>query len=184
MTPTHARLFFALWPDPHTRTALADWQRAVHPLCGGRVMHRDDLHLTLAFLGDMPLELLASIKAAGQRVRGVPFSLRVDELRYWKHNKIVWAGLSEVPMALTALVDDLRAQLTAAGIRFDAKAFVPHITLLRNARPIEALPPPSAIDWQVEAFALIRSVGGSGPRYRVEASWPLRGDSSQEGLKA
>lgn len=173
MTATHARLFFALWPDAQTRAALVRWQRAVEPLCGGRVMHPDDVHLTLAFLGDTPIGLLDPIKDLGSAVRGASFALRVDRLHYWKHNRIVWAGLEETPAALTALVDDLRARLIAADIRFDAKAFVPHITLFRNAQPVEVWPELPAIDWQVDGFALIRATGGKGPRYRVEARWPL-----------
>jgi len=175
VTAAHARLFFALWPDTATRTALAAWQRSVAPLCGGRGMHPEDVHLTLAFLGDTPLELLDAVKHVAAGVHGEPFALRVDALNYWKHNRIVWAGVHEVPAALSALVEDLRGRLRAAGIRFDAKAFVPHITLFRNARPAESWPALPHIDWQVKAFALVRAAGGTGPRYRVEARWPLDG---------
>lgn len=173
MTATHARLFFALWPDAQARAALVQWQRAVQPLCGGRAMHPDDVHLTLAFLGDTPIELLTPIKSVASAVSGEPFALRVNQLRYWKHNRIVWAGLEDEPGALTALVDDLRAKLRAAGIRFDVKAFVPHITLFRNARAMGPWPVLPAIDWHVDGFALIRATGHKRPRYGVEARWSL-----------
>lgn len=173
MAAPHARLFFALWPDRATRRSLAQWQQVLQPTCGGRSMHIDDVHLTLAFLGDMPLELLDSITRAVADVNGSPFNLRVDQVQYWRHNKIVWAGAEEIPPALESMAGDLRDRLTQASIPFDPKPFVPHITLFRNARPTLPLPALPAIEWAVDAFVLVRSTGGAGPRYRVEASWPL-----------
>lgn len=173
MAMSRARLFFALWPDRATRRSLAQWQQALQPICGGRAMHIDDVHLTLAFLGDTPLELLDPVKCVGADVNGSPFTLRIDQAQYWRHNKIVWAGAAEIPTALEPVVDDLRERLTQASIPFDPKPFVPHITLFRNARPTLPLPALPAIEWTVDAFVLVRSTGGAGPRYRVEASWPL-----------
>ena len=41
------RLFFALWPDDPTRSALAQLQTPIR----GRITPYEHLHLTLAFLG-------------------------------------------------------------------------------------------------------------------------------------
>lgn len=173
MVAPHARLFFALWPDAVTRRSLVQWQKALHPVCGGRAMHIEDVHLTLAFLGDTPLELLDALKHVAGDVSGRPFDLCIDQAQYWCHNKILWAGAGETPGALAWLAKNLRGRLAEASIRFDAKAFVPHITLFRNARPTLPLPVLPPIEWKVNAFVLVRSIGGVGPRYRVEESWPL-----------
>lgn len=174
MSAPHARLFFALWPDAATRTALARWQHALLPPCGGRAMHVDDVHLTLAFLGDTPLDRLPAIVACADGMRAGPFELLLDQAHYWRHNRIVWVGPEVPPPPLDALAQQLRDRLMAAAVSFDSKPFVPHITLLRKAACSAPLPVLSPIVWQVESFALVRSTCAiAGPRYCVEHSWPL-----------
>lgn len=169
MDEAKQRLFFALWPDAEVRDTLSQWQRMAYALSGGRKMHIDDVHLTLAFLGDTPVSKLPAVREAMNSVEGESFELSVDALRYWRHNKIVWAGASATPPALQKLVGDLRAALKTRAVNFDEKAFVPHITLLRNAKAPDQDILPVPISWTVGRFALVRSAGGEGPRYRVEA---------------
>jgi 2'-5' RNA ligase len=64
--------------------------------------------------------------------------------------------------------------LRAGGFAFDARAYVPHITLLRNAVRAPRAPQLSPVTWRARAFALVESVrdeGGS--RYQVLESWAL-----------
>lgn len=140
--------------------------------CGGRRMQIADLHMTLAFIGDVAIDQLQNIKRAAQQVQPHAFRLRIDRPGYWPHNKIGWAGISNTPASLQALVDDLRKALTLAGQRFDTQAFVPHITLIRNAlRDFDIVDVPP-IDWPVDDFVLLRSIGAAGPsRYAIEARW-------------
>lgn len=156
------RLFFALWPDAATRERLAGWARTIHSASGGRAMRPESVHLTLAFLGGTPAAALPSIIAAAGRIAPRAFTLRIDEAGYWRHNQIAWGGAREPPPALEALVADLRAALVGAKIAFDAKAFVPHITLVRKARPGFRLPRLEPIEWPVRDFVLVRSLTGSG----------------------
>ncbi len=135
-------------------------------------MRPENVHLTLAFLGSTPAAALPAVIAAADRVPPRAFTLRVDEPGYWRHNQIAWAGVREVPLELAALVGDLRAALVAAGIAFDPKPFVAHLTLVRKARPGFNLPSLAPIDWPVRAFVLIRSVTGTeGSTYEVAQRW-------------
>ena len=59
--PDSLRLFFALWPDETTQGALYRTGKWMHKHWGGRLMRRDTLHLTLAFLGSMPAEQLDTV---------------------------------------------------------------------------------------------------------------------------
>ena len=166
------RLFFALWPDEATRERLAGWTRAIHRAGGGRAMRPENVHLTLAFLGGTDATLLPAITAAAGRATTSPFTLRIDEPGYWRHNRIAWAGVREPPPALDALVADLRAALVEAGIAFDPKPFAAHITLVRNARPGFELPDLEPIDWSVRGFVLVRTVTGrEGSAYEVIRRW-------------
>lgn len=166
------RLFFALWPDAATRAALASWSRTIQPLSGGRATRAETLHLTLAFLGATDAARLPALEAAAARIRTRPFVLALDEAGLWSANRIVWAGASSIGPALGELVADLRAALTEAAVHFDPKPFVPHITLIRKARPGFALPRFEPIRWPVHEFVLVRStLGPTGSDYSVQACW-------------
>lgn len=164
-----ARLFFGLWPDAAARAGLQGWAQAAHAVAGGRCMQSRNLHLTLAFLGETDVRRIPALQAAVAGVPLAPCTLRLDRCEYWKHNRVVWAG-GEPPPALLALVAGLRAALDVAGVRYDRKAFVPHVTLLRNARAVPDLPRPGAVEWTVRDFVLLASGRDeAGPVYRTVA---------------
>ena len=166
------RLFFALWPDDEVRARLARWSRELHALCGGRTIPAGNLHLTLAFLGNVEDARVAEVERAASEVAPRAISLVLDQPGYWKHNRIAWAGATLVPAELEALVVDLRGALARAGVGFDGKGFVSHVTLLRDAREPKAMPALDPIDWRFDGFALLRSVTlPQGGRYEVRRSW-------------
>lgn len=166
------RLFFALWPDARVRTQLAHWAHEIDAVCGGRLMRPENLHLTLAFLGDVDEAHIAYVEQAAALAVPQAGSLVLDTPGYWKHNRIAWAGASAVPAELQALVSDLRASLVRSNIGFDAKPLVPHVTLLRNACEPQRMPALPPIDWPFQGFALVQSLKlPAGNRYEVRNSW-------------
>ena len=167
-----ARLFFALWPGESARAALAAWSRELRALCGGRAPHPQDLHLTLAFLGSLDADRIAAIERAAGEVAPRAATLVLDRPGFWKHNRIVWAGASSPPPELETLVADLRGALARSGAAFDAKRFVSHVTLLRDAREPPSLPALEPIRWEFEGFALAGSSQRSGgSRYEILRAW-------------
>ena len=166
------RLFFALWPDDAVRARLAHWSRELHAVCGGRPMRAENLHLTLAFLGNVEDARVDEVERAAGEVELSAATLVLDTPGYWKHNRIAWAGASTVPAELETLVRELRAALANWRIRFDAKSFASHVTLLREAREPPAIPELAPIEWRLSGFALVRSVTlPKGSRYEVLRSW-------------
>lgn len=166
------RLFFALWPDQAVREQLADWSRELHAACGGRPTRAENLHVTLAFLGSVEDARVAEVERAGSEVVLHAISLVLDQPGYWKKNRIAWAGASIVPPELEALVSALRSALAKAQIRFDAKSFVSHVTLLREAREPREMPTLEPIQWNLDGFALVQSVAQPrGSRYEIRKSW-------------
>ena len=165
------KLFFALWPGEPARRELGRWAGSLHRLCTGRRTPTENVHITLAFLGQVDAGRLEAIVAAARGVRARRFMLRLDEPGYWTHNHIAWLSAAQVPEELTAMVAELRAALVQAGIGFDPKSFAPHVTLVRNARPPkEEWPTLNPVDWPVNGFALICSERDeSGPYYRIAA---------------
>jgi 2'-5' RNA ligase len=153
------RLFFALWPPQPAAGALHEWAARAARLAGGRVTRADTVHLTLAFLGETDESRLARARQAARGVSGAPHSLPIEQARYWKHNRIVWAGPNEIPAPLAALAVDLKNNLEREGFSLESRAFAAHVTLIRQARePGAALPQLPGVDWPVEEFVLVRSV--------------------------
>lgn len=172
---TRKRLFYALWPDAPVRDALHDLARECGEVCGGRVTARDNLHVTLAFLGPTTPAEYEAFLALGAALRGETFELALDTVGHWRHNRIVWAGASTLPPALRALAATLTQRLFDLRWRIDERPYTPHVTLVRDARRAPAardvlLPP-----WRVRGFALVESVSTpGGVRYTPRAHWPLR----------
>ena len=154
------RLFFALWPPESVAETLAAEAHALAHRFGGKATRRETIHLTLAFLGEVDDARLPQVIEAARGVRAGPFELRIDRLGYWRHNRLIWAGCSAEAPPLRELADALRERLRAAGTPGDeAQGFVPHLTLVRNARvaaPAE-LPALEPLAWRCEGFVLVRS---------------------------
>jgi 2'-5' RNA ligase len=149
------RLFFALWPGSDLQAKLAAWAKQVAGR--GRTMRRENLHLTLAFLGATEAALVPDLLALAAGVRFSPIHLLLDRVGYWKHNRIIWCGAGEEPIALTSLVEELRARLDAGGIHYDRKPFVSHLTLVRDAAGLPAAPAWIPLVWEARDFALVSS---------------------------
>lgn len=175
MKPERARVFFALWPDAGTRTALAAAARRLQRALHGRRTRDDSIHLTLAFLGDLPLDRLGALLAP-PAIAAVPFTLVLDRCGCWPRNGIGWVAPGEMPPALDALAEGLGTWLRAAGFRMEERPFRPHVTLIRDAHCV-ALPDNIApIEWRVKAFVLLRSTrAAAGSRYEIIGRWPLTG---------
>ena len=163
------RLFFALWPGDDLQAKLAAW--AKRAAGKGRAMRRENIHLTLAFLGATDAALLPELTSLA--VPFAPVSLVLDRIGYWKHNRIIWCGAAEEPQALTALVEGLRGWLDAAAIAYDRKPFVSHVTLVRNAPDLESAPAWVPLVWEIADFALVISERIEGRvSYRVLQRFP------------
>ena len=173
------RLFFALWPTPAAAARLAALAADAASRWGGRPTRRDTLHLTLAFLGEVGDEDVARLIELAKALPASAFSVRVDQLGYWRHNRLIWAGCHEVPSALQALVSELRSRLSGSGFAISNadRPFTPHITLVRKVPETARLATSPAIEpiaWRCREFALVNSrLSASGPSYESVARFAL-----------
>lgn len=100
---------------------------------GGNYTAADNLHLTLAFIGEV--QNSDGVKSAMEAAAFAPFMLSLTDLGNF--GDILWVG-AKGGQKLKAYVKALGVALDAAGIKYDKKKFEPHITLVRkasNARP-------------------------------------------------
>lgn len=166
------RVFFALWPDEAVRDQLDLAGRKLHEALGGRRMRRENLHLTLVFLGNIPPKRLPDAIAAAEGVEIVPFSIDFDRYFCWKHNRVGFLAPSLVPPLLQDLVRTLGERLSDRGFDFDDRPYVPHLTLVRDARCNRRPPEPAPVSWPVQDFVLVRSeIGTEGVCYTPVRTW-------------
>jgi 2'-5' RNA ligase len=148
------------------------------------------MHLTLAFLGDIPDALLpdaiaaTTAGAAGHRA----FTASLDHVgRFPAHGapRVVWLGVGEGAAELGVLAGSVRAALAAKRLPFDAKPFEAHVTLARvreRATPDDLRAVAAAVTggrvgalaFDVAGVLLVESeLGARGPRYTPRAAVPL-----------
>ncbi|MBQ6660362.1 MAG: RNA 2',3'-cyclic phosphodiesterase [Lachnospiraceae bacterium] len=122
------RLFIAIQFDDVMRKALTGLQQSLRAQrVTGNYTPAENLHLTLAFVGDYddPEAVLEAIERADFR----PTELALAGVGCF--GDLFWVGLAD-NKALQAYVKRLRRELAEAGIPFDRKHFSPHITLIRR----------------------------------------------------
>lgn len=176
------RVFFAIWPKYTVCRQLCVLSEKLELVCGGRRTRAESIHLTLIFLGEIGTSQLDALCLAVNTVKGRAFNFIVDGVRYWKFNRVVYAGAGEVPLELFDLVGSLKETLSANGFSFDHRTFTPHITLVRKVRPyvlpksLKSLAEP--IVWPVSEWILVKSEQASdGLVYTPIGRWPLVSDS-------
>ncbi len=174
------RIFIGLWPDASTRAALGPWSAAALQHCGGRALHPDQWHITLAFLGRLSPAAVQKLctEAARWRLPRAPF--RVNCYGHFERARIVWAG-SQDPQSqqhLAATYQQLWHCLQPLGYQPESRPFVPHISLLRQARfcDVQALPPREPFVWQSAHCYVVESrPTEQSTQYIPVCSIPLQG---------
>ncbi|HCP27041.1 RNA 2',3'-cyclic phosphodiesterase [Pantoea ananatis] len=169
------RLFFAITPPEALQQQLVHWRAHTFSEDAGRPIAAANLHLTLAFLGDVSPETAIQLQTLASRIRQPAFDVALDDAGHWPRPGVVWLGCQRPSRGLLQLASLLRAQAARHGCGQPAQPFHPHVTLLRAATQPVALPP-RGFHWQFSAseFSLFASEYVQGrTRYRTLASWPL-----------
>jgi 2'-5' RNA ligase len=160
------RCFVALWPDDAARerlAAVAREQQRRFPRA--RAMRAENLHLTLAFIGELDEARAARVAAALGALPFEPFEWTLDAVGAFDRARVLWAsGPDCAPLA--ALAQRVRALLDELHVRYDRKPFVAHVTLLRDLarddarRAATTIAPPVA--WRADRPQLLQSVRRDG----------------------
>lgn len=178
------RLFVGLeLPDPIKQSLVL----ARGGVEGARWQTDERLHLTLAFIGEVPKRTMREIEGALSTVTFTPFDLAltgVDMFGDTRHPKTLWAGVEdEAP--LHHLHEKILNTLERMDVETDRRRYKPHVTLARFKKGTKA----RIADWltvnstlrspacKVEHFTLFSSERtGDGPYYTPEAHfWPSGG---------
>ncbi len=154
----------------------------------GRLVPADNLHLTLAFLGEVDTAALSVLHEHLTGVAAAPLDLTLAGLDLFGGRAPAVLFIQARGAGLTALHDKVRSAARAAGLQLERRRFRPHVTLARFkpgmgrgdqarlGRFLEgqadfALPPVP-----VDHFSLYRStLRPDGARHEALATYPLNG---------
>ena len=173
-TPPEWRLFIALGLPAALRTALTHEQERLQAAgLHAAWVRPPGMHLTLHFLGDMPVTALERVEAACvQAATGVPpLRLRAAGLRCFpsaRRPRVLVTNVQGDVQQLKRLHQRLARRLGRLGVRLDSRPYRPHVTIGRFRRPLRgpplavlqralAAPPVSYGDFVADAVELFRS---------------------------
>jgi 2'-5' RNA ligase len=151
----------------------------------GRPTKPENMHLTLAFFGEVRETTAADIDAALAAVRAPRFAFWLDGVGAFGGSKprILYAAVRPEP-ALTALQLKVAQAGRSAGAQVEAGRYTPHVTLTRlpagkvgpqaAAKALAARAAFLAGPVEADAFHLFRSdLGRAGPAYTALRDYPL-----------
>lgn len=139
------RLFISINFDSRTKDNILAVQQRLKEKGRGRFTTPDNLHLTLAFLGEVPEERVEDIKRIMDTLDVPQMKLNFNHTGCFRmksktsgrgsdqsaDSELWWIGIEE-NKALSSLQSELARKLRAAGFSVEKKAFKPHITLARD----------------------------------------------------
>ncbi|MFE5539067.1 RNA 2',3'-cyclic phosphodiesterase [Streptomyces sp. NPDC056492] len=178
------RVFIALAPPDDAKEELARELRPsyrTHPdLRWNRI---EDWHITLAFLGELPVSAVPLLRpplaalAAAHR----PLELALRGSGHFDQ-RVLWSGVDGEIEGLHLLTSRVRAVVRECGIAFEERPLRPHLTLARSRRsdPSSTLEVAATLaefagrTWRAERLHLVGSNIGRGPgpiHYRDIESW-------------
>ena len=139
-----------------------------------RLVDKSNLHITLAFLGEVSEHVKKEIAGDAASIKVKPFTLTLTRVGWWEKPRIAWIGPEQNPLQLLELVEAIAAILKPHGIKPDKRRYKPHVTFARKVKQNIVADNKFDIDWTVNHFALVDSESGpGGVTYSVLKTWSL-----------
>lgn len=184
--PARMRAFVGV-PVPPERELVTLLDRLAALRADLKVVDPANLHLTLAFLGEVADARAPDLAEAVRRAtrKHAPFTTGLAGVGAFpnaRHPRVVWVGATEA-QKLTGLALAVRDEIAAAGLVEDGKDFRAHVTVARTrsersmddlVRFLQSHGRDEFPDLSVREARVYRSVlGPSGPAYETLAALPL-----------
>ncbi|WP_329113105.1 RNA 2',3'-cyclic phosphodiesterase [Streptomyces sp. NBC_01465] len=186
--PATTRVFIALAPPDDAKQELAQALRPAYDAYPRMRWNRiEDWHITLAFLGELPVATVPLLRPPLAELAADRRSVEL-QLRGGGHfdERVLWSGVDGDVEALQLLAAEVRAAVKACGVVFEDRPLRPHLTLARARRdaPAFAVEAAAGLDgfagrrWPAERLHLVGSNFGRGPgpiHYRDIEAWDFIG---------
>jgi 2'-5' RNA ligase len=152
------RMFVALELPEACRETLAALAVGIR---GVRWLPAEQLHLTIAFLGEVEAGVEEPLRARLMGVGVAPFYLSIRGVGTFggANPSVIWAGVGSGHPRLFALHKHIHDALFAAGLNPELRAFHPHITVARAKDVAVAKLRPFLRQHAEDDFCLVRITG-------------------------
>ncbi len=128
------RAFIAIDITSEIRRQLAEFIDQNRGLfAGARWVRPENMHVTLKFLGAVPVEQQVRIEAVLSRVKSPPFEISIRGLGFFpnvRSPRVFWAGI-HAGDELPALASAVEQALLPLGFPQEKQSYRPHLTLAR-----------------------------------------------------
>jgi 2'-5' RNA ligase len=164
----HLRLFLALELPAETLDTLARWGQ--DHLVRGRLVPREQLHVTLAFLGRRPADELAAIVGVLRTAAARSAPIELTPVRWRETRSVGMLALDDRGGEAARLAGRVHDGLERLGVyRPEARPWLPHVTALRFRERPRLRPPIPGTGTFVPsgAAAYLSRLHPSGARYEV-----------------
>jgi 2'-5' RNA ligase len=174
------RLFLALRLPGPVLDEVARWQDEL--LTGVRIVPRDGLHVTLAFLGHRPArELEAVVRELREAAAAAVADLRLTPARYRETRSVAMLVLDDEGGRAAAFAVDVQDRLERLGVyRRESRPWLPHLTVARFREPPRlGLDPPdmgTCVLVPSDAAAYLSRLHPDGAQYEILESVALGGE--------
>jgi RNA 2',3'-cyclic 3'-phosphodiesterase len=171
------RLFCALRLPGGALDGLVEWQAGL-PRGDFRVLPRDNLHLTLAFLGHRPAGEVDAIRSELAQAAAAAEQIVLRPRRYRETRSVGMLVFDDEEGRAGRLAADLHARLERLGVyEPERRPWLPHLTVVRFRRPPRLAPAlPGLGPVSPSGAAVYHSVlRPGGAQYVVLESVPLGG---------
>lgn len=128
------RTFIAINFDQDVKNRLIDIEKSLKNMSEkGRFTSKDNLHLTLIFLGEIAEDRVKLAQLCVKNITAPKFEMIVNRLGRFKRpdGDIYWAGI-ETDLTLTSIYSQLYKNLNSYDFYIKDSEYVPHLTLARD----------------------------------------------------
>ena len=130
------RLFVAYTLAPDDRERLSAWQRAELAESRARLVPREHLHFTIAFLGPRPREEIEPIAEVIRSAASGAGTMPLELLRYRETRSVGMLVFEDETGEATRVAEAIQHGLEEIGVyKREGRPWLPHVTILRFRTP-------------------------------------------------
>lgn len=131
------RTFFCLELPKNVKREIKSTSRSIDSPAYVKWVSRENLHITLKFLGDVNQSQIPKINGRAKESAGRvdQFEIKIDKLSAFpkaSFPKVIWLGSNSPPDEIFKLHKDLEESLVSLGFERENRDYTPHITLGRT----------------------------------------------------
>jgi len=101
-------------------------------------VERENIHLTIRFLGVIPMTIVNEVINIMKRIKFAPFTMTIEHLGAFPERstrpRVIWLGVTEGAEEVSKIHEQIERELRTIGFPKDRERFVPHITIARVKR--------------------------------------------------